>query len=380
MRKPASIVILSILFLISPAAVLLFNAALNMVPLFGHGSIIYRLPLQDILILALYPLSALSIYLVRKWGWWVLISSASLMILYNFITLLYNPFASFVLVILMNGALFSVALFFFRKHLIAPYFHPTLRWWEQDKRYEIDIYLKFIGMDRNVIISDISEGGCYIFVDYLIGAGTELPVMIVCGSFHLKLRARVMRIVRESDRYYGYGLMFQKVDAVQKEGLVQLLDKLKSFSPKDDRDMEGSDKRNSSRYYIANDLSLEQGDETMPVNLADISLGGCSVSTALHMEVGSQCLFHYNVDKQSRKQMAHVIWKRTGGDRRFYGLKFSHMKREDRKNLRRIIGNLKKLGAREREADMDDFFRRCDEGARTTPYRIVRKVRGLLGK
>lgn len=378
MRKPLSIKILSILFIFSPLAILFFNAALNMVPLFGYGSILYRLRPQDFFILSLYPLAGISIFLVRKWGWWTLISCALIMILYNLATLLYNPFASVAVVLLMNGALFAVALLFFRKHLIAPYFNPRLRWWEQDQRYEIDIYLKFLGTDRNVIISDISAGGCYIFVDYLIETGAELPVMIVCGAFHITLHAKVMRIARESERYYGLGLMFQKIDEVQKAGLESLLMKLKTISADEEESAEAEEKRSSSRYYISYDLSLTRGEETRPLNLSDISMSGCSVISNLELAAGDRCKLNLTVKEKHYSLESSVVWKKSKGEQRVYGLKFKKTGRGEKKALRSMISSAKKLGAVRRETDKDDLYRRCDEEARYTPYRALEKILRLF--
>ncbi|MBN2656501.1 MAG: PilZ domain-containing protein [Spirochaetales bacterium] len=375
MRKPFSIVLISVLFLISPAGILVFNAALSLVPLIGYGSIITRLPIQDLFILMLYPLCALSIWMVRKWGWWILIISAVLMMLYNVAALFFNPFASALLVLIMNGALFSVALLFFRRHLIAPYFHPRLRWWEQDQRYEIDIYLKFLPMDRNVIISDISRGGCYVFVDFLIEVGSVLPVLIVCGSFHITLNARIMRIARETDQYYGYGLMFLKTDEVQKIGLDNLIGKLKEVSSFDGEEGESDEKRTSRRFVLSYDLALEQGDQSRPVKLSDISKNGCAVFADMTLETGSRCRLHFLVEQISHSVNSAVIWKRKSGDSYLYGLQFSGLNRDDKISLGKLIKSVRKLGGKKRELHKDDYYRLCEEEAEDTPYRFISKLK-----
>ncbi|MBB6479076.1 PilZ domain-containing protein [Spirochaeta isovalerica] len=377
MRKPLSIVLISVLFLISPVAILVFNAALSMVPLVGYGSILSRLPLYDIIILVLYPVCALSIWMVKKWGWWVLISSALIMILYNIAALFFNPFASALLVLAMNGALFFVALLFFRRHLIAPYFHPRLRWWEQDQRYEIDIYLKFLGMDRNVIISDISRGGCYLFADFLIDVGVEVPVLIVCGSFHISLHARVMRIARETEKYYGYGLMFLKVDDVQKEGLDHLIERLREAASFDNDGGEGDERRSSRRFIMSFDLALEWGGHSQPVKLSDISKSGCAVGTNMVLDTGTRCRLHFIVNQVSHSVGCHVVWKRKNGDMYLYGLQFSSLSREDRASMKKLIKSVRKLGGKKRELHIDDYYRMCEEEAEDTPYRLISKLKKI---
>lgn len=372
--------LLSIIFFLSPIAILVFNSALNMVPLIGYGSIIFRLRVFDFIILSLYPLTAFSIFMVKKWGWWIIISSAFFMFLYNLVSFFYNPFSSVIILLLMNFALFFTALLFFRKHLIAPYFNPRLRWWEQDQRYEIDIYLRFLGLNKNVIISDISEGGCYIFVDFLIESGTELPVLIVCGSFHITLQSRIMRIAKESDRYYGYGLMFLKIDEVEKDGLKKLIKKLKSFSSYESENIDSQEKRTNIRYFIGYDLSVISENETSPGNLEDISKSGCAIKTSIDMKTGSSCIFNYRIQNMNHKILSKVIWKKGNPGNRHYGLKFIEIDKNTKLSLKKMIQFTSKLGARKRKINKKTFYQYCEEKLDHTPYEIVRFFKRILKK
>jgi len=378
LRKPLSLIILSIIFFLSPFVILAFNAAINMVPLIGYGSIIFRLQFFDVIILCLYMITGISIFLVRKWGWWIIIFSAIVMIVYNLFTLFLNPFSSLVIVLIMNFLLFSITLFFFRKHIIAPYFNPQLRWWNQDQRYEIDIYLKFLGIDKNVIISDISEGGCYIFVDFLIETGSELPLLIVCGSFRITLDAKIMRISRESERYYGYGLMFQKIDDVAKDGLEQLLTRLKSFSSFESDNADADEKRGSTRFFIANDLSISCDQEDFPVNLSDLSKSGCSLHTSLEIDAGRTCSLHLRIGQRSHSIPVRVIWKKNERDKRQYGLKFIDMNRSSRLAVRHLITSISHLGAKKREFNKSDYNRQCEDKLDNTPYGLVLLIKKLF--
>ena len=378
LRKPLSIVILSIIYFLSPLVILIFNAALNMVPLLGYGSIIYRLRILDVVVLFLYILTAFSIFFVRKWGWWTIISSALLMFSYNLFTFFMNPFSSILILLLMNVTLFSVSIFFFRKHLIAPYFNPQLRWWEQDQRYEIDIYLKFIGMDRNVIISDISAGGCYIYVDFLIDSGSELPVLIICGSYHLNLNVKIMRIARESDRYYGYGLMFQRISNVEKEGLEGLLKKLKSVSSYESDNIDSEEKRNSTRFFVSYDLSISSGEDQSPASLSDISKSGCSIHSSIALESGAVCQFHYRIRQVSHYVSAKVIWKKGDLEKRLYGLKFIEVDKPNRKALQQMINISTKLGAHKREISKEEYYKRCEERLDHTPYELIKTLKRIM--
>lgn len=377
-RKPFSIISLSVIYLVSPLAILVFNAAINMVPLVGYGSIIFRLNLFDSLILILYVVVGISIFLVKKWGWWVIIASSSIMIIYNLISLFQNPFASLLLILLMNLVLFAVTLFFFRKHIIAPYFNPRLRWWEQDQRYRIDIFLKLLGINRNVIISDLSEGGCYIFVDFLIEKGSEHLVLIKCGSFHITLKARIMRIAKEPGRYYGYGLMFHKIEDVEREGLKHLLKKLKSFSPNEGDGIDSDEKRNTMRFLIGNDLYVSFDNDTSPAQLIDISRSGCSIGSAIDLQTGQQCLFHFKIRQISHSVQTKIIWKKSHSDHTYYGLKFIDPDRSTKKTLNQLISYMSKLGAKKRTRDKVNYNLRCDEKIKRTPYVLVGFLKDLF--
>lgn len=278
----------------------------------------------------------------------------------------------------MNLALFTVTLFFFRKHIIAPYFNPQLRWWEQDQRYEIDIYLKFLGINRNVIISDLSESGCYIFVDFLIEKGSEHMVLIVCGTFHITLNARIMRIAKESDHYFGYGLMFQKIDAVEREGLKHLLKKLKSISYIEDENIDGHEKRNVNRFIINNDLTVSTGNNSSPATLIDISTSGCSIGSSIDLQTGKKCLFHFRVGQTMQRVQTKVIWKKSNPDFKQYGLKFVNTDRPTKRAVKQLISSISKLGAKKRELTKEDYNQRCDEKLEKTPYDLIRFIQKLF--
>lgn len=379
-RKPISILLLSILFIISPFVILVLNAAINMVPIYGYGSILFRLRSFDIVILCLYLITGVSIFFVKKWGWWVIVISALIMILYNLITLFLNPFASLFVILLMNLVIFSVTLFFFRKHMIAPYFNRKLRWWEQDQRYKIDIYLKFLGIDKNVIISDISEGGCYIFVDFLIEKGSRLPLLIVCGSFCITINAKVMRIARESERYYGYGLMFLKIESVEKEGLKKLLKKLNTYSTSESDIVNSIEMRTSTRFFIANDLSISSEEESCPANLSDISRSGCSVYSSIEINTGRKCLFHFRIGQDFHSIPAKVVWKKKEPDSKQYGLKFIDLNRSSKSSLSKLMALITKLGAEKRGFDKDDYNKRCNDELERTPYIMVESFKNIIKK
>ena len=149
LKRPKSIMFFSILLLLSPALTVAANAYINMVPLWGAGNIFSRLLPTDLIILFIYPVAAFSVFSVRRTGWWIFIVSALLIMAYNIAAYVRNPMISLFGMILFNLAILAVAGFFFRKHIIAPYFNPRLRWWEQASRYDIELGVS-LGIRRHL--------------------------------------------------------------------------------------------------------------------------------------------------------------------------------------------------------------------------------------
>jgi hypothetical protein len=233
-------------------------------------------------------------------------------------------------------------------------------------------------LGKNVIISDISEGGCYIFVDFLIDSQAVLPVLIVCGSFNINIQVKIMRIAKESEKYYGYGLMFEKINDVQKEGLKKLLKKLKSFSSYDSAIDESEDKRGSTRYIVGYDLSVFTGNENSPACLLDISRNGCSVETAASMESNSKCIFNFNIQGINYEISSRVIWKKGDTGRISYGLRFTDSDKNSRKALKKMISHATHLGAGKRKMDKKQYNELIEEKLDHTPYVIIRLIKRIF--
>ena len=137
-RKPLSVIIISIFYFLEPFGNLIQAAYINQMPLFGHGSILSRLLWSDWIILALFPIVAIGIYMMKKWGWYLFLGFSALLIFYNiYVYKFLNPnyslkiILAFILIITLTSALFL------RKSIYAPYFNPRLRWWETAKRFRV---------------------------------------------------------------------------------------------------------------------------------------------------------------------------------------------------------------------------------------------------
>jgi len=84
-----------------------------------------------------YPLGALAVFSVKRWGWYLFLGCSAILIGYNLFVFILSPRYNILLLVLFNLALSVVAGVLFRKHVIAPYFNPRLRWWATEPRYKI---------------------------------------------------------------------------------------------------------------------------------------------------------------------------------------------------------------------------------------------------
>ena len=84
-KRPLSIVIITIVYFLEPIGNLIQAAFINNLPFFGEYGILSRLLWTDWVILGLFPVVAIGIYKVRKWGWYLFICFSVLLISYNLI-------------------------------------------------------------------------------------------------------------------------------------------------------------------------------------------------------------------------------------------------------------------------------------------------------
>ena len=153
-RKPLIIILISLCFFISPVFILLQASILTLTPVIGPYNIFSKLSPHDVFILCLYPLCAAAVFSVRRWGWYVFLAASVYLVAANIITFALRPHYHVLSLIIYNLILTVAAGIFFRRDVIAPYFNPPLRWWEQPKRFGVDMFFEITGM-----VSFWSAGG-----------------------------------------------------------------------------------------------------------------------------------------------------------------------------------------------------------------------------
>jgi hypothetical protein len=399
MRRPLSIRLLTVLFFIAPLAILVFNAMINMVPLYGPGNVWFRLSTPDRLILLLYPLTALAMYQVRPWGWWFIIGSAAVLVGYNVVVFLRSYFISPALMAGMNLVLFLFAGLFFRKHIIAPYFNPQLRWWEQQKCYDDSTYAKVINDGSIMIIDNISRGGCFLIATSELSGLRNLFLEIVHGRFHIRLMADVVRQERHSQEVIGYGMMFTRISEQEAAGLEEFLSTLRKISDdtpdiETDEEMLHEGHRHNPRFETGYHLKLvchavAQGSVTAamaaaedgapalegghPAGFIDISRSGCSILATGGPEVGTSCALGMSFHHDREDVPVRVIWKKPVRSMWKFGLRFDNPDRHHRKIIATVIREARITGAVPEQRDRSGWDLKAEEALSNTPIGRLRR-------
>ncbi|MFH1223156.1 MAG: PilZ domain-containing protein [Pseudomonadota bacterium] len=170
-KRPFLIELFSCLYFISPLAILLELILINKLGFSGFIKVFNFVNWHVALLMLLTPVVGYGIWTVRRWGYYLLILHSVFVIFNNVV--LYAGHQTLVPlwgVILFNISLVGVILMFVRKEVCAPYFNPSLRWWEQAVRYYADmkIVIKELNTEKVVFEAktfDISETGAFIVTD-----------------------------------------------------------------------------------------------------------------------------------------------------------------------------------------------------------------------
>ena len=376
-KRPVSIIVFSIIMLITPFLTVIANAYMNILPLWGAGNIFSRMAPTDIAVLFLYPVAAVSIFLVRKAGWWTFIASAACIFAYNILAYIRNPMISIIGVIFFNLLLFVAAGFFFRKHTIAPYFNPRLRWWEQASRYDIDLGVSLEYSDSYELgyLEDISMGGCFVRISEQVKVGNVYTLNLSLGKeMVLSIRGRIMRAVEDDCSLPGYGVMFSNLTDTEKSGLENMLKGLYSLGLGEKASEKfGAEQRAYDRFSVNISVSFRYKGEILPARLINFSSTGACLETMMDMEMGEFCGFYCTLGYSSADVDGVIKWKRKLDHNRQYGIAFINQSKHQKSDIAGILNTIKALGGKERSRDPKEYEKLVERTLPSTPYRMFIK-------
>lgn len=173
-KRPLLFKIITLLYFLSPIGITLQLLWLYNIKLSNFWVVFNPIywNWQVLALLITTPIVGYCIWVVRKWGYYALITHSVLLIINNLVVYFSHlTFLNFSIIILFNVALLAMIVLFVRKEVYAPYFNPNLRWWEQAPRYIYDkmkIYVKEFGTNNLLFEAqsfDVSETGSYITCD-----------------------------------------------------------------------------------------------------------------------------------------------------------------------------------------------------------------------
>jgi hypothetical protein len=356
-RKPWTIILLFLIYLLSPFFIVFFNAWMNMVPLIGPGGILRRLRAADWLVLSLYFVNAAAIFTVRKPGWWIFLGSSAVLIGYNLYGYLQNPMQPFPALLLYNALLFGGAALLFRREIIAPYFNPRLRWWESEPRYQLDFYgilsVPAGGSSADgaaavrAAVRDISESGCFLSTSIDLPRAADLPLEIRLRNIRLHVKARAVR--RAERPFPGWGMKFTELREAERHGLKAVLDSLRELSGIS----EVSDERRScSRLTLSQWVYWDDIGGRKSGMITNVSVSGCCLEHEVGCLAGTgEYLLHFSDFDEQLLLPASKVWQRMDGTGTHTGVHFHLETREMKKRLQRFVCYCKRAGSRERNED-----------------------------
>ena len=128
------------------------------------------------------PIVGYLVLSVRPIGWYSILGYALYTIFVNIeIYSRGDVKFSFFLAYCVSG-LFIILIYLVRKEVNAPYFNPTIRWWENAERFPFNLEVTIHRQESDDVVQtktfDISYSGCFLETDSIFEAGDEINFKI----------------------------------------------------------------------------------------------------------------------------------------------------------------------------------------------------------
>jgi hypothetical protein len=229
--RPWPIRILALIFILAPVV----SAGQTIIswdmPISYYLRLLFREPIWTIAeTLLLLPVAGISIYVMRRWSYYVFLGVIGLLFVRNYQIWSQSP-NSFPLGVLLLGYALNLALvaYFLTPAVRASYFDPRVRWWESAPRYLIGVAgeLEIDGESvRQVEVMDLSKGGCRI--GSAIALDHEKGAWIKFHFRDWKMRLPVKIVYERKTERFEYGMQFQPAAGSFYRSLKAVLGALKA--------------------------------------------------------------------------------------------------------------------------------------------------------
>jgi|GEM_PF-1819114 len=305
-KRPLAITIIALLLFLSPFWIL-GQIAMSTWMQLGSLKYMHRFISSHALALCLFsPVVGYGVYKVRKWGFYLIIAFAGAAVLNNLVLVYQDKTVfPFWIILILNIAVFFVIIVLADREINAPYFNPSLRWWEQAKRYFCkSLQINILGPDKEIVDSvgsfDISETGAYMVSGNPFSIGDTLDLAIdLCIEKRIYVKAEVVWENKGGEEHIppGYGLKF--------------ISPSKSFIKEIRADIR--EIRHHKRRFIADDLTalIYQGasaEKVTEASVHDISLRGAYVKFEQSPLPGETLRIEIDLSGNSIVTPAQVMW------------------------------------------------------------------------
>lgn len=181
------------------------------------------------------PIAGFAILAVKKWSYPIFLASYGWTIghsVYTWLGAAQTNTVPFLLLILFSNLM--AVRYFLLKEVRAPYQDSRLRWWESKPRYKIStraqmIPHKSIGMVQQGIITDISEGGCFITLTKSPPMHEPVRIQFDWGgeTHNYTGVVRHFRAMSHSSSEWGVGVEFNELSKNENKGIQRFIASLK---------------------------------------------------------------------------------------------------------------------------------------------------------
>jgi Tfp pilus assembly protein PilZ len=241
-KKPLSIKIIALGYLLAPLFNVTLTTWLNKWPLLGPRGIFQHFSTLDWIILLCFPLVGVGIFFVTRIGNIAFLIFSAFLIGHNSYNYIQNPVSSIYLVLLFNTAILGLVGFFLQKPVWQAYYQPSSRWWTHPTRYNstLNATVSTRKILIDVKVTNISQSGCFIETYRNFNLLEEFEITLCDAGFEVSLKSKV--VWKNKAPTSGYGLMFNKVTKMQNKKIKLLIKSLKKTS----KDKSEKDKSDSS--------------------------------------------------------------------------------------------------------------------------------------
>ena len=179
-KRPIEIKIIALIYMMLPFFYYLQVVYFEKVALFPVGRVLSLYKIEDLILTLSSILVSIAIYRVRTWGWYLFLTHSLGIILWNvYVEYKRENHPNYELIVFSLATLFVIGLFL-RKHIKSPYFNPSMRWWEQEKRHALSFAVKLFEENSKVPIEgktfDVSASGIFFDGDMKNTLGKKYKV------------------------------------------------------------------------------------------------------------------------------------------------------------------------------------------------------------